>query len=141
MITAIDTNILVALWEGEDESSGHVQKALDKASEKGSLSICGAVFAELLASPRVTEGFIETFCSDAGISIDWSSSESIWKRAGHAYTQYAKNRRREKTGEPRRILTDFLIGSHAFCNGHALLTLDTRIYRKAFPNLNVYRLG
>lgn len=140
MITAIDTNVLVALWEGEDGASGVLQKALENASEKGNLSICGAVFAELLASPRVTERFIEDFCSDAGISIDWSDSESIWKLSGTAYARYAKNRRRQKSGEPRRILTDFLIGAHAVCNGHSLLTLDTRIYRTAFPSLSLCRV-
>ena len=140
MVTAIDTNVLVALWEGDEESSEDLQKALDNASEKGGLSICGAVFAELLASPRVTENFIEEFCSDAGISIDWLTSETIWRSAGRAYRQYAKTRRRQRSGQPRRILTDFLIGAHAFKNGHALLTLDTRIYRNAFPKLSLLRI-
>ncbi|MEQ1764595.1 MAG: type II toxin-antitoxin system VapC family toxin [Pyrinomonadaceae bacterium] len=140
MVTAIDTNVLVALWTGDEESSEDLQKALDNASEKGGLSICGAVFAELLASPRVTESFIEEFCSDAGISIDWLSNETIWKTAGLAYRQYAANRRRRKSGQPRRILTDFLIGAHALKNGHALLTLDTRIFRTAFPMLSLLRV-
>ncbi len=140
MVTAIDTNVLVALWEGDDESSKDLQRNLDDASNKGSLSICGAVFAELLASPRLTESFVEEFCSDAGISIDWLSSEAIWRSAGVAHRQYAKNRRRQKSGPPRRILIDFVIGAHALENGYSLLTLDSRIYRNAFPALNLLRI-
>lgn len=140
MITAIDTNVLVTLWAGDDQTSTDIQSALDNASEKGGLSIYGAVYAELIASPRVTEDFIIEFCSDAGILIDWSSNEVIWKSAGKAYERYAIKRRRQGSGQPRRILADFLIGAHAFINGHSLLTLDTGIYRTAFPNLDLQRV-
>ena len=135
MATAIDTNILVAFWTSEDRTNTALEQALDSASAEGGLVICGAVFAELLAAPQATEDFILEFCSDAGISIDWSTDEAIWKAAGQAYRHYAKNRRRNKAGQPRRILTDFIIGAHAAENGHSLLTLDKKIYRSAFPKL------
>ena len=99
--------------------------------------ICGAVFAELLASPGATENFVLHFCTEVGIAIDWMDDESIWRSAGRAYGEYAKKRRRSKTGQPRRILADFLIGAHAAENGYALLTLDKRIYRTAFPKLDL----
>lgn len=140
MITSIDTNVLVTLWAGDNQTSSDLQSALDDASEKGVLSIYGAVYSELMASPRVTEDFIIEFCSDAGILIDWSSNEMIWKSAGRAYEQYARQRRRQGSGQPRRILADFLIGAHAFINGHSLLTLDTGIYRTAFPKLAIQRV-
>lgn len=140
MITSIDTNVLVTLWAGDDQTSSDLQSGLDDASKKGVLSIYGAVYAELMASPRVTEDFIIEFCSDAGILIDWSSNEMIWKSAGRAYEQYARQRRRQGSGQPRRILADFLIGAHAFINGHSLLTLDTGIYRTAFPKLAIQRV-
>jgi predicted nucleic acid-binding protein len=40
----------------------------------------------------------------------------------------------------RRILTDFLIGAHAFVNGYKLLTLDARVYEAAFPRLAIRSL-
>lgn len=140
MITAIDTNVLVALWAGDDQFSQALQKTLDDALQKGGLTISGTVFAELLASARVTENFVSEFCSDAGISIDWSTNENIWKTAGLAYRRYAKTRRRQGAGEARRILTDFIIGAHALVQDHALLTLDKGIYKNAFPELTLIKI-
>ena len=137
MVTALDTNILVALLEGEKSSEIIVKRALQDASKIGRLVICGAVFAELMASPRRTEAFLSDFCSDTGVSVDWSEGEQVWRSAGRAYARYAVNRRRQKSGVPRRILTDFVIGAHALVNRHSLLTADTRIYRTAFPKLKL----
>ena len=137
MATAIDTNVIVALLEGEKSAEVAARRALENASETGGLVICGPVFAELLASPRKTEAFILEFCSETGISIDWSVDETIWRSAGRAYGRYAKNRRRQKSGLPRRILADFVIGAHAFENRYSLLTADSRIYRTAVPKLKL----
>jgi predicted nucleic acid-binding protein len=38
---------------------------------------------------------------------------------------------------PRRILADFVIGAHALRRAYALLTLDDRLYRLAFPRLEI----
>lgn len=45
--------------------------------------------------------------------------------------------KRQKQKEPRRILTDFLIGAHAHERKFALLTLDNRIFKAAFPRLKI----
>jgi predicted nucleic acid-binding protein len=58
MITAVDTNVLVALWDRDDALNSTAQAALDAAFARGKLVIGGAVFAELLALPRRTEAFI-----------------------------------------------------------------------------------
>ena len=52
MITAIDTNVLVALWDRDDSLNSTAQAALDVAFTRSKLVISGAVFAELLALPR-----------------------------------------------------------------------------------------
>ena len=57
MISAIDTNVLVALWDRDDTLNSAAQAALDTAFARGKLVISGAVFAELLAFPRRTESF------------------------------------------------------------------------------------
>ena len=52
MITAVDTNVLVALWDRDDALNSTAQAALDAAFARGKLVISAAVFAELLALPR-----------------------------------------------------------------------------------------
>ncbi|HXQ32981.1 MAG TPA: PIN domain-containing protein [Anaerolineales bacterium] len=104
------------------------------------LIICGAVFAELLAFPRRTETFLNQFLNDTGIVVDWAIDESIWRAAGKSFQKYAARRRKQRAGQPRRILTDFLIGAHAHENGYSLLTLDEGMYRTAFPKLHIIKI-
>lgn len=135
MATAIDTNILVALWDKEEQLSPVVQPALDAALGRGSLVIAAPVYAELLAFPSRNESFLDQFFSDTGIVVDWNLTESVWRAAGRAFQASAIRRRKLRESGPRRILADYLIGAHALQNGHSLLTLDERIYRAAFPRL------
>ena len=81
-LTAIDTNVLVALWDRNDTLNSAAQAALDAAFARGKLVISGAVFAELLAFPRRTETFLDEFLKDTGIAVDWTTDESVWRVAG-----------------------------------------------------------
>lgn len=137
MITAIDTNIIVALWEVDAALSAAAQSALDTALRDGSLVVCPAVFAELLAAPGRDETFVNTFFRDTGIRIEWDLEERVWRTAGAAFQIYAMRRRKQHESGPRRILADFLIGAHAFHVSRRLLTLDDRFYSAAFPNLTI----
>ena len=139
MISAVDTNVIVALWDAEERDHLTALDLLDEAASRGGIVICGAVFGELLAGPGRTEEFIKNFLEDAEVVVDWSSNETIWRTAGLAFQKYAARRRRGKSGEARRILTDFYIGAHALENGYSLLTLDDGIYRAAFPKLSLFR--
>ena len=78
MITAVDTNVLVALWDRDDALNSTAQAALDAAFARGKLVISGAVFAELLALPRRTEAFIEGFLRETGIGVDWINLGDCW---------------------------------------------------------------
>jgi len=140
MITAVDTNVLVALWDRDDALNSTAQAALDAAFARGKLVISGAVFAELLALPHRREAFIEEFLGETGIGVDWIIDEAMWRLAGRAFQAYANRRRKQKSAEPRRLLADFLIGAHAFENGFPLLTLDDGIYRAAFPKLRIVKV-
>ena len=137
MITSIDTNILVALWDADEELGLAALEALDSAYARGGIVICGAVFAELMAFPKRTEGFLNKFFSDTQITVDWETNETVWKAAGRAFRTYSDSRRKQRPDGPRRILADFLIGAHAFENSYKLLTLDDRHYRAAFPKLEI----
>ncbi|MGO8734102.1 MAG: type II toxin-antitoxin system VapC family toxin [Terriglobia bacterium] len=139
MTTAIDTNVIVALWDRDTGLNSAAQSALDAALGRGSLIVSAPVFAELMACPGRDQAFLDMFFQDAGISIDWNLDEAIWRAAGRAFQVYAVRRRRHGEG-PRRILADFVIGAHAIKKGYCLLTLDDRLYQAAFPGLEIVRI-
>ena len=137
MTTAIDTNILVALWNEDDTLNTLARLALDAALGRGGLVIAAPVFAELLAAPSRNEAFLDSFCKETGISVDWNLDEAVWRAAGKAFQHFVARRRKQRDSGPRRILADFLIGAHALQNGFRLLTLDNHIYSAAFPRLAI----
>ena len=140
MTTAIDSNVLIALWNEDETLNVLARSALDSALGRGSLVIAAPVFAELLAAPSRTEVFLDSFCKDTGISVDWDLDEAVWRAAGRAFQLYVGRRRKQRDSSPRRILADFMIGAHASRNGFRLLTLDERLYRAAFPRLAIVTL-
>lgn len=140
MTTAIDTNVIVALWDAEDTFHRVARAALDKAFNEGTLVISGAVYAELLAAPGRREAFVDGFCEETGIAVEWELGERVWRATGAAFQSYAARRRRQKGTEPRRILADFLIGAHALVNGYKLLTMDAGVYQASFPRLVITTL-
>jgi len=135
MTTAIDSNILVALWEADHALSSAAKSVLKSARAAGNLIIAAPVYAELLAGAGRTVEFLDSFFAETRIAIDWDLSESIWRSAGLAFQSYAARQRKQRGSEPRRIQADFLIGAHALENGYRLLTLDERLYEAAFPRL------
>lgn len=137
MTTALDSNVIVALWNVDETQNLAAQEALKEAHGRGGLVICGAVYAELMAAPGRSEMFVDRFCEDAGIVVEWELGEKAWRAAGEGFQSYAARRRKLKDAEPRRILADFLIGAHALANGYKLLTLDGRTYRVSFPRLGI----
>jgi predicted nucleic acid-binding protein len=137
MTTAVDTNVMIALWDKDSALSLAAQNALDAAFNRGTLVAAAPVFAELLAAPGRSETFVEWFFEETGITVDWELPEQIWRSAGRAFQAYAECRRRQRDRGARRILADFLIGAHALTNGCRLLTLDDRLYRTAFPKLSI----
>jgi predicted nucleic acid-binding protein len=72
---------------------------------------------------------------DAGIGLSWVLAERVWLNAGVRFAAYAQRRRKAHAGAPRRILADFLIGTHAIDVG-ALITYDD-FFRSNFPELRV----
>src|SRR5205814_8168260 len=135
MITALDTNVLVALWDRDDSWNSDAEAVLKSARSRGKLVISGVVFAELLAFPRRKEKFIDRFLSDTDIGVEWTIQESMWRLAGVAYQAYAVRRRRQYGSNRRRVLADLLICSHAPDKGYLLLTLDAMIYRASFRTI------
>src|SRR4051812_23722572 len=115
MTTAVDTNVLQGLWSGTPTVIAAAQAALEQASQQGAVVISPAVYAELVASPGRDALMIDRFIDVTRIRVDWLLEPTVWRTAADAFRSYSERRRmQERSGGPRRILADFLIGAHAF---------------------------
>ena len=139
MVTSIDTNVISALWSKE-RSAGSISRWLNGARQEGALVICAPVLAELLAYPGATRDFVEGFLRDTGIQTDFALSEKAWLTAGAGFAAYAARRRAQRSGNPKRLLADFVVGAYALLNSDRLLTLDPDRYRVDFPTLRLPEL-
>lgn len=136
MRTAVDSNVIVALWSREPTAS-RMATLLRDARATGPLVVAAPVWAELHAAPGATEEFVARFLTDTGIEADLDLGEVVWRRAAMAYAAYATRRRASAGGEPKRLLIDFLVGAHAQERADRLLTLDPQRYRSAFGDLRI----
>jgi predicted nucleic acid-binding protein len=137
LITSIDSNVLIALWDQSGHFVPEASRALSAAASAGSLVICGPVFAELLGFPGRSSREILNLLGRHSVGVDWSFGQADWEAAGMAYQGYVTRRRSSSHGQPRLMLTEFMIGTHAQTRGYRLLTLDQRIYSAAFPHLRL----
>src|SRR3979411_995318 len=112
MRTAIDTNVLSALWSKESPAPD-IARNLANAQTEGGLVVAAPAAAELLAYPKATESFVNGFLADTGIDVDFEFQQSLWLEAGRRFARYAKRRRRTAGEGLKRLLADFIIGSHA----------------------------
>lgn len=136
MRTAVDSNVIVALWSREP-TAGRMAALLRAARAAGPLVVSAPVWAELHAAPGATEAFVARFLADTGIEANLDLDEAVWRRAAMAYAAYATRRRASGGGEPKRLLIDFLVGAHALERADRLLTLDPQRYRSAFGDLRI----
>jgi len=134
MRTAIDTNVISALWSGEPASQG-MAALLGRAKNEGGLVVSAPVYAELLAYPGATLTFVRQFLERTQAMTDFLLEEAVWQAAGAAYAAYAQRRRGSKEASPKRLLVDFIVGAHATLKADRLLTLDAARYKSAFPRL------
>ena len=136
MRTAIDTNVLSVLWSKEPLAQD-IARRLGDAKTEGGLVVGAPVYAELLAYPKATESFVNGFLADTGIAVDFELQESVWLQTGRRFAHYAKRRRGTARAGPRRVLADFINGSHALMQADRLMTLDPKRYKQDFPELKL----
>ena len=110
---------------------------LQRASKEGPVIVCGPVYAELLAHPKVTGDMVDVFLHRVGILVDCDLDTAVWREAGIKFAQYARRRRNEGGGTHRRLLADFVIGAHALLRAGRLVTLDPKRYTYDFPKLRL----
>jgi predicted nucleic acid-binding protein len=135
--TAIDTNVISAIWSGEPAASKAVEH-LVTASSEGALLISPFVFAELLAYPGATEPQVRKFLMETAIVMDAEIQEQVWVESGLRFARYAEHRRQSIGSGPRRLLADFLIGAHALVQSDRFVTFDPERFRQDFPELRLY---
>lgn len=128
MKIAIDTNIIVSHLRG-DEFAEDTRKFFAWArANKQTLMISEVVYAELYAGihlssePHLEEKRIQRFLAVNNIEVRLSKTLGVAKRAGQIYAKYLTI----TAGERKRILPDFLIGSHAELYGEILATWNPR---------------
>ena len=136
MRTALDTNIISAVWSGSAPSA-QVAGMLAKAANEGALVICAPVYVELLAYPNATGQYLDRFLAGTRIEVDFLIDERVWRETAQRYAAYARRRRKSGGGEAKRLLADFLIGAHAFLQADRLFTLDRDRFTGDFPNLRL----
>ena len=136
MRTAIDANVVSAIW-GDEPRSSEMIELLETAELEGGLVICGAVFAELLAYPGASMKTVSDFLADNRVIAEFEMTQEIWIATGNAYASYANRRRKSAGGEPKRLLVDFIVGTHASIRADRLLTLDRSRYARGFPDLQL----
>jgi predicted nucleic acid-binding protein len=136
---ALDTNILSAIWTSEP-SAALLGEHLFKLKGHGTLTISPFTYVECRACPEASEEFIFRFFAMAGVGIDDSLPNSLWRLAGDRFALYAQRRRAASGQTPRRILADFLIGAHALLSADRLMTLDSAFYTRNYPELSLHTL-
>lgn len=156
MITAVDTNALIALLY-EDEHTDKSEAALRRAYQEGRVVITPIVYTELAADGHFnTMSEVDQFLSDLSIGLVEPSRAALFQ-AGEKFKQYSVRRpdgvqcpscgteQGVRCEECRAALTprqhiaaDFLIGGHAAVDGDALVSFDTAFYETYFPSLTVH---
>jgi predicted nucleic acid-binding protein len=135
LITALDTNVLVFVYEHAPHAP-ELARQLHRLARNGPLMICGVVYAELLAGPTRPKPQLDEFLQEIGLDIDWEMGEAIWSEAGRANADYHARRRAGGILKERPVLPDFLIGAHALHRADRLYT-DNSWDFSDFPRLKI----
>ncbi|SFS50883.1 type II toxin-antitoxin system VapC family toxin [Halostagnicola kamekurae] len=155
MITAVDTNVLLALLY-DDAHTDTAEAELRRAYREGRVVITSIVYAELAADGHFeTAAELNHFLEDLSIRLVEPSQEALLE-AGQQFERYTDRRPNglqcpscgekrtvrceqcdERLASRQHIAADFLIGGHATIDADTLLSFDTGFYRSYFSELSV----
>ena len=136
MRTALDTSVISALLSAEPTAS-FIEPHLTRARDHGGLVVCGPVYVELAAHPKMHAGWLDNFLLETEIAVDYVFDEPLWRQAATGFANYAARRRQSKLDPPKRLLADFVIAAHALLRADQLMTLDSRRYALDFSDLRI----
>lgn len=130
MTIAIDTCILIDVFQGVGEFAIPSAEALSQARREGPLVICELVYAELAAFAQ-ERALLDELLGELEIQVVEMGREAAFA-AGLRFAEY-----RKAGGERRHIIADFIIGAHAQHHAHRLLTRDRGFFGGAFAGLEL----
>ena len=135
MTTAVDSAVLIDVFQEEPGWAARSADALDAASRAGRLTVCDVVWAEVagrFASPAAAA----TALSTLGVEFDPLTAPAA-SEAGRLWRAF----RDAGGGRRDRVVADFLVGAHALHQAQALLTRDRGFYRRYFKRLRIVEPG
>lgn len=155
MKTAVDTNILLDLVNGDPAFGEVSSSALYDAIAAGVVAICPIVYAELSVAFLPDTDGLDRFLRQLNIRVDAFTHDAL-QRAATAWAAYLQKRGTRvqcpRCGEQftatcpacaqtvtwrQRVMPDFLVGAHATLQADRLLTRDPRRYGTYFPELRL----
>jgi uncharacterized protein with PIN domain len=89
MRTALDSNVLSAIWSREKQAESFAER-LFSAQGEGALVLSPAAYSELLAHPSVDEAFVWAFLNRTGITVDFRLADAGWTESGRRYARYTR---------------------------------------------------
>lgn len=156
MIAAVDTNIILDVLIPNQIHLKNSLSKLESLAKKSRLIISEIVYAEL-GSQFNELSDLNYFLAHTGIDMVPCDRETLYN-ASQLWSQYRKSRKKTQSctecgkqisincphcknslNYPKRILNDFIIGSHAMTFSNALLTRDRGFYRHYFSELEIIR--
>jgi predicted nucleic acid-binding protein len=135
MTTAVDSAVLIDVFQEEPGWAARSADALDAASRAGRLTACDVVWAE------VAGRFASAAAAAAAMSALGIEFEPLAEAAASDAGRLWRGFRDAGGGRRDRVVADFLVGAHALHQADALLTRDRGFYRRYFKRLRIIEPG